>query len=202
MGGGKRRGREGCSVPVEVLWIGDGVTTGEGQYRLQRGVVLEQGDTQDRAHSIWELSQRSVTQTEDRVTQSSLRTSMGLHSFPMLGLAWNLGNSSGTNWSKCNNRCFKIQFKHPVCCEHYAGVRWCVHGVEDAAWQGIIYVGTWLTPCIANMSQDLQYRRPERRKWKCDENLNRCECTLVDTQHLLGNLICSNTVSRPRHYIL
>ena len=50
-------------------------------------------------------------------------------------------------------------------------------GVEDAAWQGIIYVGTWLTPCIANMSQDLQYRRPERRKWKCDENLNRCECT-------------------------
>ena len=110
--------------------------------------------------------------------------------------------SSATNWCKCNSRWFKIQFKHPVGCEHYAGVRWCVHGVEDAAWQGIIYVGTWLTPCIANMSQDLQYRRPERRKWKCDENLNRCECTLVDTQHLLGNLICCNTVSRPQHYIL
>ena len=85
--------------------------------------------------------------------------------------------SFATNWSKCNSRWFKIQFKHPVGCEHYAGVRWCGRGVEDAAWQGIIYVGTWLTPCIANMSQDLQYRRPERRKWKCDENLNRCECT-------------------------
>ena len=111
------------------------MTTGEDTTDYREGSCWSSGEegrvTQKRGHTV--LSHRSVTQTEDRVTQSSLRTSMGLHSFPMQELAWNLDNSSGTNWSKCNNRCFKIQFKHPVGCEHYAGVRWCVHGVEDAA---------------------------------------------------------------------
>ena len=139
------------------------MTTGDGQYRLQRGVLLKQwrggqGDTQERAHSIWDLRRGTVPSLKLRI---ELHKAACEHQWAYThSQCWELAvelikdKSSATNWSRCSNRWFKIQFKHPVGCEHYAGVRRCGRGVEDAAWQGIIYVGTWLTPCIANTSQE------------------------------------------------
>ena len=156
------------------------------------GWQLERDNTDYREGLCWSRVTHRTGHTvfENWATVPSLKLRIELHKAACEhqwaythSLCWELAvelikdKSSATNWSRCSNRWFEIQFKHPVGCEHYAGVRWCGRGVEDAAWQGIIYVGTWLTPCIANMSQDLQYRRPETRKWKCDENLNRCECT-------------------------
>ena len=152
------------------------------------GWQLERDNTDYREGLCWSRVTHRTGHTvfENWATAPSLKLRIELHK-AACGHQWAYTHSQcwelavelikdKTNWNKCNER-FEIQFKHPVGCEHYAGVRRCGRGVEDAAWQGIIYVGTWLTPCIANMSQDLQYRRPETRKWKCDENLNRCECT-------------------------